>query len=71
MTIKIQRADGVVIEAEGSAEDLLQVLGVLVPLQWGTLTGTSIPTWTLTHCEHQYPLVWNGIGPAPCLKCGR
>ena len=72
MTIKIQiqRQDGVIIEVEGTSDDLLKILHILIPLQWATGTSTWQGMSLNTFCDHKYPDNWSGDKPG-CMKCGK
>lgn len=83
MKIKIDRADDVTIEIEGTPEEVKAILADILPAQpflisYPKTTGTTLP-YTLPYtvpytftgiCAHEYPYAWFGTVPPKCIKCG-
>lgn len=76
MKIKINKADGTIIELEGELAEINSVLTTLGLASNQITINTPytspmpfIPYYTIL-CEHEYPSPWLATVPPPCNKCG-
>ncbi len=67
MKATVKYTDGKIVELDGTQEELVIVLRQFVGYSWPIDT---LPLWTYSICQHEYPQPWNGIVPPNCTKCG-
>lgn len=48
-----------------------EMLLKIIELQDQIIKLGSISPFIMDLCDHEYPQVWHGIYPPPCIKCGK
>ena len=73
MKLKIARSDSIVIEIDGTDEEVSRIVPLVLPFHFNALSNV---TWGWTDntvnllCKHEYPNPWFSTVPPKCLKCG-